>query len=405
MKNLILLACLFLGSVRVWAVDPSGFHRRFELVRRDGKLIKVVDRSLNPKFRMIPYLRFVKGALLEEKRLMSEKSDYSTRILDLFADDLALEEGPKGVAEDWDGGRAILDSLYGLFELDVEEVFSNPRFRELMSRFEERMARIFERVDPRILAYTGKSDFFYKREMVRAAVSWGLALAESMFSHAPVLNTAVYILARAEELVRRSREFHQNIFLHYVEKVDSKGLGMTDGEVDLVLSSIYESRIPLTGIGELRKARKNWPEYGIRRFHAETRMANRVLIQHKHRYQDIGRRVNRPFQRVRFDGRDLIVNLYHRGSIFNSRPSVAFDLENPKRIARKRIVIQLAELGLSFIPAPSWGKRMVGSYLKSHYKSQRITEGALYGHFESMRDKAGTQAVKLQYWNPFDVLD
>ena len=49
-------------------------------------------------------------------------------------------------------------------------------------------------------------------------------------------------------------------------------------------------------------------------------------------------------------------------------------------------------------------KDNVGSFIKSFYQQQKITEGALYGYFESNGDTDGQNQIHAQYLNPFDGL-
>jgi len=57
---------------------------------------------------------------------------------------------------------------------------------------------------------------------------------------------------------------------------------------------------------------------------------------------------------------------------------------------------------LSFVPLNDFIKGNVEKFIKSYFEKQRITEGALYGYFESKKDKKGMDEVKAQYLNPFD---
>jgi hypothetical protein len=90
--------------------------------------------------------------------------------------------------------------------------------------------------------------------------------------------------------------------------------------------------------------------------------------------------------------------------MLQSRPAVAFNYDRPTQISRKRIMMTLAQLGLSFVPMSATIKDTAGNFIKSYYEKQKITEGALYGYFESMEESSGMGQVKAQYLNPFDAL-
>jgi hypothetical protein len=114
--------------------------------------------------------------------------------------------------------------------------------------------------------------------------------------------------------------------------------------------------------------------------------------------------MNYAFQKVTYKNEKVVVNLFDNESMFQSRPAVAFNYDRPTQIARKRIVLTLAQLGLSFIPMSATIKDTAGNFIKSFYANQKITEGALYGYFESMGEDFGMKQVKIQYLNPFDLL-
>ncbi len=114
--------------------------------------------------------------------------------------------------------------------------------------------------------------------------------------------------------------------------------------------------------------------------------------------------MNFAFQRVTFKEEKVVVNLFNNESMFQKRPAVAFNYDRPTQIARKRVMLTLAQLGLSFVPLSAYLKDTAGSFIKSFYAEQKITEGALYGYFESMGESNGMTQVKNQYMNPFDAL-
>jgi hypothetical protein len=114
--------------------------------------------------------------------------------------------------------------------------------------------------------------------------------------------------------------------------------------------------------------------------------------------------MNFAFNKVTFNNEKVIVNLFDNESMLQSRPAVAYNYDRPTQIARKRVMLTLAQLGLSFVPMSAYIKDTAGSFIKSYYANQKITEGALYGYFESMGENAGMKQVKIQYLNPFDLL-
>ena len=84
--------CLFilLFSLNAYAVDQekliSAFHERFEVVKKDGKTTKILDRFIQAKFDIRPYLAFIKNGLIEEQKRMQNKSHYNQEIVEMVGD-------------------------------------------------------------------------------------------------------------------------------------------------------------------------------------------------------------------------------------------------------------------------------------------------------------------------------
>ena len=190
--------------------------------------------------------------------------------------------------------------------------------------------------------------------------------------------------------------------MHYMERHESE-LGLSKEDVDLAYSSIYESRIPWYAIWESNAAKTNWTKYGINKFYTKVRTANATLRANRTRYNTRGKRMNFAFQTVKEEEENVIINLFDRQSMLNSKPAIAFYIDNPKKMVRKRIIMQLAGLGISFLPIPSFIKNIGDSYIKSTYEKQKLTEGALYGYFEAMSNSSRMEQILMQYQNPFDT--
>jgi hypothetical protein len=194
------------------------------------------------------------------------------------------------------------------------------------------------------------------------------------------------------------------MLLHYLENFNEKDLGLTHDEVNMIWSSIYESRIPWYAYWESNAAKADWQKYGVNHFYASFRAASTKIRTAGGLYSEISDRMNFAFQKVTYKNEKVVVNLFDNEGMFINRPAVAFNYDRPTQIARKRMMLNLAELGLSFITMPASIKDAAGNFMKSFYVNQKITEGALYGYFESMGETSGMAQVKVQYLNPFDTL-
>ena len=192
--------------------------------------------------------------------------------------------------------------------------------------------------------------------------------------------------------------------MHYLENFPAEDLGLSHDEANLVWSSVYESRIPWYAFWESKAAVNSWNKYGTGKFYQSIRTANGRLRTNQRSFDSVGKRLNYAFMEAEYKGEEVIINLYDSQDMFNSFPAVAHYINNPKKIARKRLILQLAQLGMSFLSIPDFIKSIAGNYMKSHYQKQKLTEGALYGYFETINNLEGKEMIKAQYLNPFDPL-
>lgn len=396
-----ILSSLFflLLSSSVYSASEA-FHQRFEFVRdADGQLLEVRDRTISARFSTRDFISQLRSLIVQEQELMAMKHDYFYEVEDLFAEEMMAQGDYSS-----ENLSLLIRSLERLQELDVDAVFDNSEFHFVLTHFETRMTKFLSRLNPNVLARLDDPTFFYVNQVSYQVVTWGLDLARRLMSNVPVLNTVSYVIKQAEQLFVERRIFHQNILLHYLQEHEDE-LDLTTEEVNHIFSSIYESRIAWFAFWESRHARENWDRYGIDRFYAQVRSANSRLRNNRHRYRQQTERYNYAFQEViTVDGDHLVVNLFDRENMFASRPATAINLDRPQRVARQRVLLQLGELGVSFLPIPSFTKSMATSYFQSFYKQQKVTEGALFGYFESRQDRAGKELIISQYLNPFDQL-
>lgn len=407
---MVAMVCLFaLNTNTVFAKSAEAFQKRFQVIRSDdGKLVGIRDRTLPVKFEVAPYVQMIKSQLKDEQALMAKSlasGEYEAHVKSVLNEDrdLFLSQGVTAAEYDKYVQRTI-DSLKKLAVVNVDSVFTNPAFNEVVSKFEGKITDAIMLLDPTILANVNDPTFFYKRNVTYKAVSWALDFARKKLSNIPMLNTASYVVVQIEKLITERRNFHQNMLLHYLENFDEKDLGLTHDEVNMVWSSIYESRIPWSGFWESKKAKNNWMKYGVDNFYANYRAATAKLTKAGSIYTEVNDRMNFAFQRVVFNNEKVVVNLFDNESMFQGRPAVAYNFDRPTQIARKRIMLTLAQLGLSFVPMSATIKDTAGNFIKSYYQKQKITEGALYGYFESMDETEGMGVIKAQYLNPFDAL-
>mgnify|MGYP000005776169 CR=1 FL=1 len=398
------LLVLLVFSVSTLAQDLSGFKNRFQFVRDDqGQLELVKDSSIRMAFSIRPYLEFIKDSLQREQALMKSKGDYDQRIRNLFDRE---NENFLGYGDQKQDGQAqiVVDSLRALENVDFDKVFSDPKFNDVMAKFEFKLRDALNQLDPTVMAHVQNPRFFYQKRVTYQVLTWGLNFAKKRLSQLPILNTASYVLVRVEELVRQRRNFHQNMLLHYLEQVPEDQLGLSHEEVNHIMSSIYESRIPWYAFWESNAAVANWDQFGTNKFFTDIRTYNNRFRRMSSTFDQVGKRLNYAFQDVNREGEKVAVNLFNTQHMFSRDLSVAYNYDNPGKTVRTRMVVQLAELGLSFVPLPSFIKGLAEDFLQSFYKQQVLIEGALYGHFEINGDQDALRMMKIQILNPFETL-
>lgn len=395
MSKSLLSAFVFCTLILSTIVHSSelmdSFNKRFELIRQDDKLVEVKDRFLGKGFRVAPLVHYYKTLLqTEQKRLNQKGDDYQGYVQD------TLNVGAQNTPE------YLIESLEALKNIDIDKVFNNHKFREILNKFEVKIGEELEKTGLITIARPADSRFFYKREAIYEITKMFMNMAKSQIGEVPVLNTIIFILSEAERLVKERRTFHQNMLFHYLENFSPADLGLTDLEASTVWSSIYESKIVWYAFWESQAATQNWEIYGKNKFGATLKFANNRLEQQRGTYETLGVRHNFAFMDASLKGKKVIINLVDKKDMLSSKHSIAYYYENPKMVTNQRTLLQLAQLGLSFVSIPQTIKDFANSYFKSMYDAQRLTEGALVGYFESRGNgQMATQFIK-QNVNPFE---
>ncbi len=401
------LLCLITMTIQsANAKSADAFFKRFQIIRNaDGKLVGIRDRTLPVKFSVGPYVKQVRAQLLEEQNLMSKQnlSSYEAEVKNVLLEDTDYQfSGDQRIFDQ--NVQYVVDSLKKLAVLNIDFIFTHEIFKDVVNQFQGKMTDAILLLDPTMIANVNDSSYFYKRNVTYKAVTWGLDFARKRMSNIPMLNTVSYVIVQVEKLIRERRMYHQNMLLHYLENFKEEELGLSHDEVNLVWSSIYESRIDWFAFWESKAAKANWAKYGVNNFYTNYRMATTNLRNAQATYSEVGERMNYSFQKVTFNNDKVIVNLFDKESMFQNRPAIAFNFDKPTQVVRKRVVLSLAGLGLSFVPMGQSLKDNVDNFIKSFYEKQKITEGALYGYFESNGDTEGANKLYAQYLNPFDEL-
>jgi len=397
-KVLGLLLGFFIIFESASARTTAYYEKRFSIVRESGKIVSVIDNSISNKFSLKRYVSYLKDKIKKEQDLIEGSFSYDISVRALFADDVSFYNQSSQNIDD------LISSLRKLPVLDTSKIFSNPAFREVIQKFELRLSNVLAQIDPRIIARPQDPNFFYNKKKTYRVLLWGLNYAKKKLSTVPLLNTASYIMVEVEKMVRTRREFHQNMFLYYLDSFKEEELGLTWEEANRIYSSIYESRIPWYAFWESAKAELTWNTYGTNSFYKGVRVANSKLRHFRNSYVSIGVRNSFAFQEVNLNGEDVMINLFDYEGIFHRTPAISFSRMDPYKIGRKRLLFQLGGLGVSFLPLYNFIKDNINTGFKSYYEQQMITEGSLYGYFESMEQIDDQEQLQAQYLNPFESL-
>lgn len=410
MKSLLLIA-LF-SSASLFA--NSAFEKRFEVSYKDNNAVQISIRGAQGfHFSLQPYLSLIKKILIEEQNQINTLG-YTDEIHELLGEEFIDLSNPATLqGGQMNRSRAnsmktrdiknIVDALRELSKYDFNEIFSDPKFIDTLSQLEVRMNKALSYINPNVLARMDDSRFFYKKNVIEKVSKWGLNLAKNQLSVVPVLNTALYVIDKISRMLQERRLFMQNMLLHYLQNSKPEELGMNISNVRHALSSIYESQIPWFMFWESNKAKKDWDGYGAKNFSASMRGANRTLVSNFHRYESVDNRINFAFQDVYINDElgKAIINLFDSEAMFTSKPAVAYYYDKPGKVKRKRVLLQLAELGLSFLTIPNFLKSQISKYIGSFYYRQVITEGSLVGYFEDNGREKMRDMILSQTVNPY----
>ena len=409
MSRLITLSFGLLLSLTAFAQDLSidGFNNRFSLVKNaEGKVTVVKLKKATTKFSIMPFIEQIKQDLKDEQASFNgltgddKEAEIDGMLADMGLDPYAKDQG----AEE---ARKIKEALLNIPNINVDAAFSELDQRDFWLEFQRRLQEAFLFIDPTVLANLNDSRFFYKKQVTYKVVIWALEQAKKRFSNVPILNIASFVIVRVHDMMMEQRHFHHNMLLHYFETIPETKLGMTKEEVDRTVSSIYEYRIEATDIFSSNRANADWLNYGMNSFYTQVRSGNARVRTWEGPFTNVNfqniKKLNFAFADVTQEGARKIYHLHLNGHQFTSKPALAYDYSNPKRVKRNRALLNLGGVALGFIQMPGWLKGNIDNFLKSFYVEQVRMEGALVGYFESTGDTAMINKIYAQRANFYIV--
>lgn len=400
----IALLCLVF-SLQAFGATPmsmDGFNKRFVIKKNDnGEVTAVKMKFFTKKFSITPYLTQIKNDLKEEiQRMRSTDKSVTNAEIDAFVAHLISNSDKSAQAQD--NALVVGDSLKNLPMIDVDKSFAQVQKHNVLKKFEFDLKKALKMLDLSIIADPTDARFFYRKNVTYEVVKRAVEFAKKKFDSVPVLNLALFVIVKVHELVLEQRMFHQNMLLHYMQNFETK-LGLTQIEVNRVFSSIYESRIGVTGYGESNRAAANWEMYGLDKFFAVVRNGNNRIRRSNSTYQ-MGHKINFGFVKMTNDkGEKIISHLGHNKHMFSGKMAEAYNFDKPNKVKRFRSLLNLGQVGLGFLPIPGWIKSNVERFAESYYVDQKRTEGALVGYFESTGNTSMFKAILKQNINPYLV--
>ncbi|MCM2348875.1 MAG: hypothetical protein NDI69_02570 [Bacteriovoracaceae bacterium] len=409
MSRLIILSLGLLLSFSAFAQELAiqGFNKRFELVRDDqGKMTVIKLKKVTSKFSIMPFIEQIKSDLSKEQ---SEFVGLTEGQKEAEVDNMLYEMGldPYAKSNGSEEAQRIKESIMNIANINVEDTFRELDKKAFWKEFESRLNEAFLFIDPTILANLEDPRFFYRREVTYQVVKWALEQAKKRFATVPVLNIASFVIVRVHEMMLEQRHFHHNMLLHYFETIPETKLGMTKEEVDRTVSSIFEYRIGATNIFESNRATADWLNYGMNKFYMQVRAGNTRIRNWEGPMTNVNfenvEKLNFAFASVTHQGARKIYHLHHMNHSFSSKPSMAYDYSNPKKVKRNRALLNMAGVALGFIQIPGWIKSSVINFMDSMYVQQVRMEGALVGYFESTGDQAMINQIYSQRANFYIV--
>jgi hypothetical protein len=390
----------------------SGFEKRFSLIKDpQGKVTAIKLKKVISRFSIMPFIEQIKEDLLGEQRSLFNQSDAQR---EAQLDELLIAMGFDPYMKQGEGSeeaQMIKESFLNIKHIDVESTFMELTKGGFWQEFETKMHEAFLFIDPTVLANLEDSRFFYKRAVTYEVVIWALNQAKKHFSDIPVLNIASFVIVRVHDMMLEQRHFHHNMLLHYFESIPETKLGMTKDDVDRTVSSIYEYRIGVANVLESNRAAQDWMNYGMNNFYRQVRAGNGRVRSWQSGLSNVNfsqvKKLNFAFAQVtEKSGRNSSERIYHlhlNGHRFSRKPAMAYDFSRPNVVRQNRALLNLAGVGLGFIPMPGRLKASVDSFINSFYVEQVRMEGALVAHFESTGNEEMIRRVYAQRANFYIV--
>ncbi len=422
MKHLIVSLLLLVSLQEVFAqVTPvkDGFTKRFVIDRNEkGELVSVRSKQIVTSFSLIPFLKLLFEHIAQIPQThkefqsgvyQSQVEDTIQALRDMSEKEVMLGDVPSGDEPTPEERIAKIEaSLDYLPKVDFKPLIDRLNQDPDLKDFEKRLPGLLEKLRPDVMAKPNDTKFFFNKALIEKLVGFILSQAANRLPSVPYLGLLQGLLEDVQNILSEQRVFQQNVLIAYLINFKSKDLGMTDDEVNKVLSSIYVSRLGIEAFNQLRNIEARWMGYGWNEYYTIARATdNRLSTSIRAGEVDsTSQRIDMAFALVTSEGgaKKRILNMHNNMHMFSRKPGLAYDYEKPNRVKMFRLYLRLGQIGLDFINIPSFVKSLVNQFADSFYRPHRLMEGSMIGYLEifpSTNNESLKQGLLKQSMHPY----
>ena len=378
------------------------FDQHFIVVKNTkNEIIAIKSKFSLKSFSLKPYIQELKTALAQETKKIQVQglNDYEENLNEILLDiddEVSLVDGtfPNQNVE------RIKKSILNLPSVDWENDIDLVTEMDFFKTFEDDLKKIILHLDWTVLASPMDQKFFLKKQYITMIVKKALEMAQQRLGNVPLLNIASFLINKVGTLLIEQRYFQQNMLLHLLFNFE-KDLNLTNKEINTIFSSIFESRLDTNATMERKQMQANWEGYGVLKIFQAERNAqmfakvNGVSL------------LNFAFYNIK-DSKtqaNLIKHTLVNAHQYSMKKALALDLSKPKRVLKLRLLLNLAQIGIGFIPQiPQNLKDMSSKFIDSLVITQARQEGMLYSHFIMNNQADLARIIHVQTINPFVVI-
>jgi len=397
----------------------DGFSKRFVIDRNEqGEVVAVRSKQIITKFSLIPFLKllFEHIAQIPQSHKDFQSGEYQKQVeetiglLQSVSEKSPFTENNQDPDEPTQEERIakLKDSFDYLPKVDfrplVDQLNQDPDLKE----FEKKLPDLLATLRPDVLARPNDTKFFFNKALIERLVGFILTQAANRLPSVPYLGLLQGLLEDVQNILTEQRTYQQNILIAYLINFKSQDLGMTDLEVNKILSSIYVSHLGVQAFNQLRNIEARWMGYGWNEYYTVARNTdNRLSTSIRAGEIDTtSQRIDMSFAAVTSEGgkNKRILNMTNNMHMFSRRPTLAYDYEKPNRVKMFRLYLRLGQIGLDFLNIPAFIKNFVNQFADSFYRPQRLTEGSMIGYLEIFPNAANDslkQNILTQSLHPY----